>query len=242
MNPTVDDIRLVLEQEFGLVAALEERDGDLVVSGMVDTQGEHDAVLDIVTSMAPDMQVVDDLEVLTVLPEEIGGLQLAEVAVGDFPGAEPGTEDDEALEPGDFTDQQILDDPLHAAGASGVDVDETQIGEGEEVYVPPTDPVRDREGEFIGGFQTTSMDSVQVPPSALDGEPGDEAIAETILRELREDAATTDLDVQVAVDQGVAHLRGTVPTLLDAENVEEVAFRVEGVVDVIDRLKIEDLA
>ena len=241
MNPSVEDIRYVLEHEFGLIAALDERDGELVVSGMVDTQGEHDAVLEVVSSLAPDKRVVDDLEILGVLPEEIDGLSLSEAAVGDFPAATPETEDDESLEPGDFTDQDILKDPLHAAGPSGIDVD-TEISEGDEAYVPPTDPVLDSEGEVLGGFQVTSMDSVRVPRSALDDQPGDEAIAETIRRELREDAATTDLDVSVSVERGVVWLRGTVPSLDDDENVEEVAFRVEGVVDVMDKLEIEDLA
>jgi hypothetical protein len=239
MNPSVDDIRFALEHEFALIAAIEERDGDLVVSGMVDSQGEHDAILEVVTSLAPDRRIVDDLEMLSVLPEELNDLSLSEAAVGDFRGAAPETEDNESLEPGDFTDQDVLKDPLHAAGPHDVDVDDTEVGEGEEVYVPPTDPVLDREGEVLGGFQNTSMDSVRVPHSALDGLPGDEAIAETIRRELHEDAATTDLEVHVAVDRGIVRLRGSVPSLDDAENVEEVAFRVEGVVDVMD---IEDLA
>ena len=54
--------------------------------------------------------------------------------------------------------------------------------------------------------------------------------------------ATTDLDVRVSVNRGIVRLRGSVPSLDDAENVEEVAFRVEGVVDVMDELVIEDLA
>jgi osmotically-inducible protein OsmY len=84
------------------------------------------------------------------------------------------------------------------------------------------------------------MDSVRVPRSALDGTPGDEAIADTIRRELREDAATTDFDIEVSVNRGVVRIRGTVPTLDDAESVEEIAFRVEGVVDVYDELKISE--
>lgn len=47
--------------------------------------------------------------------------------------------------------------------------------------------------------------------------------------ELREDAATTDLRVDVLVWDGVVRLRGTVPTLEDADNAEAVAARVPGV-------------
>jgi osmotically-inducible protein OsmY len=116
------------------------------------------------------------------------------------------------------------------------------ISEGDEAYVPPVDPVRRRDGDFLGGFSASSLDSVAVPHSASDGQPGDEAIAETLRRELLEDAATTDLEVQVSVSQGIVRLRGAVPTLDDAESVEEVAFRIEGVIDVLDELEIIELA
>jgi osmotically-inducible protein OsmY len=51
-----------------------------------------------------------------------------------------------------------------------------------------------------------------------------------------------DPDVQVNVNRGAVYLRGTVPTMDGAESVEEVAFRVEGVVDVYDQLKISELS
>ncbi len=66
----------------------------------------------------------------------------------------------------------------------------------------------------------------------------DEALADAIRRELREDALTTDLGVEVEVEQGVAHLRGVVGDIIDAENAEEVASRVPGVGEVVDELEI----
>jgi osmotically-inducible protein OsmY len=106
--------------------------------------------------------------------------------------------------------------------------------------VPPTDPVRERDGEVLGGFQTTSMDRVRVPRSA-DGEIGDEAIAEAVRRELREDAATSGLEISVDVRAGSVGLRGQVPSLDDAENAEEVASRVEGVTEVIEDLEVSGI-
>jgi hypothetical protein len=42
----------------------------------------------------------------------------------------------------------------------------------------------------------------------LDGRPGDEAIADAVRRELREDATTTSLEAEVLVHAGGVHLRG----------------------------------
>src|ERR687895_781701 len=51
----------------------------------------------------------------------------------------------------------------------------------------------------LGGFSSSSMESIEVERSS-DGTLGDEAIAEAILRELREDAATTGLQIEVEVE------------------------------------------
>jgi len=83
------------------------------------------------------------------------------------------------------------------------------------------------------------MDSLEVAPSAEDGMPGDEAIADAIRRELREDAATTDLRIRVVVRQGIVRLLGKVPTLDDADNAESVAARVAGVRELIEELDVE---
>ncbi len=130
----------------------------------------------------------------------------------------------------DFTHQPVTD---------AEDVDS------ELVVFPPTDPVvtTDRHGntEVLGGFEPTSTEGVEVERSAEDNQPGDEALADAIRRELREDAATTDLQIDVLVRQGVAHLRGAVPGLEDAENAEEVAARVPGVREVVEELEVREL-
>jgi osmotically-inducible protein OsmY len=85
------------------------------------------------------------------------------------------------------------------------------------------------------------MESLEVERSALDGRYGDEAIRDAVLRELREDAATTALVLDVQVHKGVVRIRGLVPDLVDAENAEEVASRLPGVVEVIDETKVEGM-
>lgn len=115
-----------------------------------------------------------------------------------------------------------------------------ELAEGGEPAFPPTDPVLSPEGRLIGGFAKTSMDSVAVAPSTLDARPGDEAMADAVRRELREDASTTGLLVYVEVRGGVAFLRGRVDGLEDADNAADVASRVRGVRQVVEHLTIAE--
>ena len=103
-------------------------------------------------------------------------------------------------------------------------------------YFPPTDPVL-RGETILGGFSGTSMEGLEVDASA-DGQFGDEALTEAILQELHADAATSGLDVDVVVKHRVAHLRGSVTDVEDAENAEEVASRLPQLVEVIDELEL----
>ncbi|MGZ3677725.1 MAG: BON domain-containing protein [Ktedonobacterales bacterium] len=148
--------------------------------------------------------------------------------------------------PGDdasLTDQPLETNALNVANDSVYDADDSV--EPDPTYFAPTDPVIDSTGdeqgnvEVLGGFEPTSMDDESVAPSAEDNRPGDEALADAVRRELREDASTTDLQIHVHVVNGVAHLRGTVPTLEDAENAEAVASEVPGVLDVDEELDVQ---
>ena len=126
--------------------------------------------------------------------------------------------------------------------------------EGNEPYFPPTDPVvTPRPGsaqqlEVLGGFTPTSTDDVGLEhESQLEGRsqlgpmPGDDEVKAAVVRELREDAMTTDLALRVDVRDGVVTLRGLVPTLEDSEAALEVAGRVEGVAHVVDEIEVEGL-
>ena len=97
----------------------------------------------------------------------------------------------------------------------------------------------DEELSVIGGFGAVSYERSE------DAQPGqtlgDEQITDLVRRELREDAATIDFDIEVETRNGVVFLRGTVETLDDAENVEAVANRVAGVVDVREELEVISL-
>ena len=58
-------------------------------------------------------------------------------------------------------------------------------------------------------------------------------------RELRRDASTSELDVDVDVREGIATLRGRVMDLADSDNALAVAGRVPGIVDVVDEIEVE---
>ena len=118
-------------------------------------------------------------------------------------------------------------DEEHAAGA--------------EPYFAPTDPVLNQRGRtVVGGFDETSMDSLQVDPSTIDEEPGDEALADAVRRELHEDALTSGLTVDVQVRRGVVFLRGSVDDIEDTDDVADVASRVPGVRQVVEQMSIAE--
>ncbi len=227
-----------LEGRAGVNAVVEVRGEEVVLSGRVDTVEARQAADDIVAELAPGKRLTNDLEVEQVTPTEVSNFYAGEAPSAATPVSLEALADQEAeIEP-DFTDQ-----PLSTSGlaTSGVDTMEEE----DNVYFPPTDPVittGDRgEVQVLGGFSPSSDSSVEVERSALDGQYGDEAIADAVRRELREDAATTDLHIDVQVRNAVVHLRGTVRDLDDTENAQEVASRVPGVQDVVEELRVADL-
>ncbi len=117
------------------------------------------------------------------------------------------------------------------------DARDEEDAEGAEPYFPPTDPVmNDRGREMIGGFEGTSMDTLEVDPSTIDEEPGDEALADAVRRELREDATTSHLRLDVDVRRGVVFLRGRGEDVEDEDNAASVASLVPGIREVVVRI------
>ena len=176
-------------------------------------------------------EIVDEEPDLTTSPHTLG-------AMGDVVAD---------VEPS-LVDQEILSDPIAAPGGASGEPDnsaEDPVADGDEVYVPPTDPVvtSDERGnlQVLGGFSETSDDGVAPIPSASDGKLGDEAIEDAVRAALRRDAATTSLQIEVLVRDGVAHLRGRVSDLDDADNAEDVASRVPGVREVVEELNVVEL-
>jgi osmotically-inducible protein OsmY len=242
MSTLTAEIERRLERDAGLAVAVEEDGGRLVLTGLIDSDELRRAAFDIVAEVAPDREIVDNLEIMDVLAGRVDGAALAADPEPDSEvNAQPGFEE-VSLEAGDFERQRITDDPLAPMGPSYEGLDNAQADEGDVVWVPPTDPSGPQQ-DMISSLEMTSMDSVEVNRSVSDGRLSDDAIGNAVARELAEDAATTDLDVRVTVHNGTVRLTGEVLTLDDAESAEEVAARVPGVKDVreeIDVPAIED--
>lgn len=230
------DIERQLAEQADLHVIVSEEDGHLTLNGMVTTDEEREAALDLIADLAPDMPVEDNLEVTGTMPGTVGDLDLSEMETDEFPGASPGLQE-ESLEAGDFADQATIDDGAWTASGPTSAIDDDIVSEGDNVYTPPIDPVGTN-WQVIGGLQSSSMESVEVERSS-DGTLGDEAVAEAVRRELLEDSATTGLEVSVDVRRGVVHLHGRVPYLEDADSAEEVASRVPGVVEVREELEVD---
>jgi osmotically-inducible protein OsmY len=229
--------------DAGLAVIVTDAGATIRLDGLVDTEEARQAASDVVAAIAPDRPIENNLEVETILPLSTTAFRSDAPAAGDLPDTL-----DEALAGGsdfepDFTDQELETGATEMAGEASA-TDDPDLDD-QEVFFPPTDPVvtldDQNEVQMLGGFAPTSMDEIEVEPSALDGQPGDEALADAIRRELREDALTTDLRIRVIVRNGVAHLRGSVPSLDDAESAEEVAGRIPGVREVVEELDVAGL-
>lgn len=238
MSTLTEAIERTLASRAGLYLAVQEdEEVGVVLSGMVGSEELRQAALDIARELAGAVTLVDDIEVADTVPDEIAEVPAdarGERGIARLQRAPAGV----SLEPGDFAAQPLLTSAEEASGPEW-SLDSDAVAEGDEVFVPPVDPPTDR-GEVLGGLELSSMDDIGVEESS-DHELGDEAIREAVLRELREDAATTALEIEVAVDEGVVRLAGRVPSLDDAESAEEVAARVPGVVDVEEDLDVASL-
>jgi osmotically-inducible protein OsmY len=209
--------------------------GRVRITGPVDSRNDYQAAIDLVRSVDGIAGIDDEIEVETSAPDSAFD---EESAGQGFEFAENPAVDEEA-------EIGYAGDMVEDVGAGTDDVQEA-IEEGEP-YFPPTDPVvtptdDEQELEIRGGWQDTSMDeladdpqldsSEDEPTSPISGQRDDETIREDIVRELRQDALTIDLDLDVEVLRGIAVLKGTVSSVDDAINAEEVARRVPGVRDV----------
>jgi hypothetical protein len=115
--------------------------------------------------------------------------------------------------------------------------------EGDATYFPPTDPPLRVEGiegaEVMGGFASTSLEE---PTEEVDHplrlQTNDEEIAERVRYALAADAYTADLNIEVTVEDGVVYLTGSVTSLDDIDQAEQVAGSVPGVEEVEEELEI----
>lgn len=115
-------------------------------------------------------------------------------------------------------------------------------------YVPPIDPPTvpsdSLEGsEIASGFGVSALDEPYDIDHHSSFELGDDEMAARVHEALRADSATTQYadHIAVRVVDGVVTLRGRVADLDDSDNLAAVASYVEGVVEVVDELRVQAL-
>lgn len=223
-------------EEAGIFVASDVRDGVLFLAGEVDSTENRDAALDVATTLAEPvgLRVDDAIDVLPTAPDD------AFVASSSQFGSAYGWQDPDADKNLEL-DPTFPDEP-DFAGDVGTTDSQVAVGEGVP-WFPPTDPVvepvaTNEELRVVGGFTATSMDDED---QTYGPERNDDDITQAVMRELREDASTYGLPIQVDTINGVVSLRGQVPALDDAENAEAVASRVPGVREVREQLIVGEL-
>jgi osmotically-inducible protein OsmY len=227
--------------EADIHVAVEIDDRTVYLSGEVDSEDNRQAALDVAHAVAGPrgLKVDDAIDVLPDEPLEIDH-DPGPAARAEFGYLDPDRDDNLRLDPG------FEDEPDFISDIGTTDSEEA-VAEAVP-YFPPTDPVvrpseDEEELEIIGGFEATSMDEDEEEEehgASFDNRPDDD-ISLAVLRELREDALTTDLVIHVLTRNGVVHLHGEVPILEDAENAEAVAARVPGVKEVREELVVASL-
>lgn len=224
-------------EEAGIYVDADRADGAITLLGEVESDENRQAAIDVAQAVAgpAGLTVIDQLEVMAIIPEDAFGTwdqATSEIQLTDNPDTSSIGDEaspDQPLEP-DFTGDVGTTDPIIAV-EQGI------------TYFPPTDTVvlpadSSEELEVIGGFAATAMDD-EASSSGLVRGRGDDEIADAVRRELISDALTTDLEIEVAVNEGTVILTGSVPSLDDAEAAEAVASRVPGIVEVREELTID---
>jgi len=244
-NMFAEDERTLLDQldrtleSAGIHLGSEIRDGAIILSGQVIQPGDHQAALDVAHAVADPVGLAVE-DAIEEMDEEVESS--FENAGGDEVVA---------------YDQDAMRDAIVVGAEGPLEIDpdftgdvgttDAQLAAEEGVpYFPPTDPVvrvdddgNDPESlEVVGGFAESSMEEDDDPATVFPSI--DDDVAEAVVRELRQDAATADLVewIRVSARGGIVTLTGRVETLEDADEVAAVAERVDGVVEVQEELDV----
>lgn len=234
----------LLQDEAGIYAAVRVGEGVAYLDGLVDSAEQREAAGDLAATVAGIVRVQNDLELEEFgQPGRPGGQESASYADISYQMLDG----DRVRNPDPLREQTEPDfnEPIPVVGGD-MTTDSLIAAEEGIPYMPPTDPVvrpsnSAQELEIVTGFGATADEEY---PDTLattafgDGPPGDEDIRQQVVEALSSDAATIDLQIEVFVRNGVVRLRGSVPTLDDAESAEEVAARVPTVREVREELTV----
>lgn len=197
-----------LLRSAGLTLTVSVEDGELRLEGIVTSEEERQAALDLAGWVAGVDRVVDDLE-LREFDIESPNVLFQSVSTLEEP-------------------EGITDDPMVAASEGLSYFPPTD---------PPVRMSDDSdELEIASGFMSTALDDDEAEDTEIRDEPiGNEELIERVRRNLREDARTSQLDLYVSALYGTVVLTGFVHDNLDSELAVAVASETPGVEEVIDR-------
>ncbi|HEV2528897.1 MAG TPA: BON domain-containing protein [Thermomicrobiales bacterium] len=243
--------------EMGIAA--EVADGELVLTGVVDSDESRQAAVDLAQPFADDLglRVNVGIDVEVVGPEGafedddraaqgFGDID-SDVILGRDPDERDGSDEGNGYD--SSTDTEVLSleqDFQDDAGTTNV-IDVVENG---ATYIAPNDPPTARADDedgfaVLGGFSQSSTDAIAADADLPDDDtrrlPTDDELADIVRRELREDSLTTDLPIHVSARGSTVVLRGEVDTLADAEAAESVANEVPAVVEVREELTIRGI-
>lgn len=186
-----------------------------------------------------------DMQAAYLDASEIDGLgELSATEIHDEAELEGGVNDDL---PGDNESLEMLtelelrdgetDDPLEA------------IQEG-LTYIPPIDPPTvptatgmDGDAMFANGFGVSALDEPYDQDSHPNFMPDDDEMSARVREAIRADSSTTMYaeSVRIKTRGGIVILAGMVDDLDDSDNLIAVAEYVEGVEEVVDKLRVKAL-
>jgi RNA polymerase-binding transcription factor len=190
----------------GLALTVSVEDGQLRLEGIVTSEEERQAALDLAAWVPGIAETVDDME-LREFDIDSPDVLFQSISM---------IEEDEG----------ITDDPMLAASEGLAYFPPTD---------PPVRMSKDSdELEIASGFMSTALDDDEAEDEA--GETiGSEELIERVRRNLQQDAGTSELNLYVSGLYGTIVLTGFVHDNLDSELAVAVASETPGVDDVIDR-------
>ncbi len=192
----------------GLALIVTVEDGQLRLEGIVTSEEERQAALDLAAWVPGIAETIDDME-LREFDIESPDVLFQSIST---------IEEDEG----------ITDDPMIAASEGLAYFPPTD---------PPVRMSDDSdELEMASGFMSTALDDDEVEDNEVMEElVGSEELIERVRRNLREGAGTSELNLYVSGLYGTIVLTGFVHDNLDSELAVAVASETPGVEDVIDR-------
>ncbi len=192
----------------GLTLTVTVEDARLRLEGIVTSEEERQAALDLAAWVPGIEETVDDME-LRELDIDSPDVLFQSISTIEEP-------------------EGVTDDPMIAASEGLAYFPPTD---------PPVRMSDDSDDlEVASGFMATALDDDEAEDDeAVAGPVGSEELIERVRRNLREDAGTSQLDLYVSALYGTVVLTGFVSDNLDSELAVAVAAETPGVEEVIDR-------